>query len=163
MCPVHNIIMAKKDYRELIEDDGWIEASFIIEVQGNDKDYVKTALENLVEKMKKENQVKIIATQFDEAKKMEGEDTKQMKGDFFSINGEVKLVARDYGRLAHCATLYSPSFVEILNPKDKITIDIGEAQSSLMDIASIVAQFAQTVFIQRGVIENLQKNQNTGK
>lgn len=135
--------------RELIEDAGWINLSMIIEVQGNDKGHVKKSLENMAEKIKQEKNVKVYAVDFDEID--------EMKENWYSLNMELKLAARDFGRLTTLALLYSPSAVEILEPKDNIKIPIGEAQNILVDISNVVTSLAQAVFIQQGRLKKMQK------
>jgi hypothetical protein len=135
--------------RELIEDAGWINMSMIIEVQGNDQGHVKESLEKMAEKIKNEKNIEVYATDFDE--------TKEIKENWYSLNLEIKLIARDFGRLTNIALLYSPSVVEILEPKDNIKIPIGEAQNILVDISNVVTALAQAVFIQEGRLKKMQK------
>lgn len=135
--------------RELIEDSGWINMSMIIEVQGNDPGHVKDALEKMAEKIKNEKNIKVYATDFDE--------TKEVKEKWYSLNLEIKLAARDFSHLTNLALLYSPSVVEILEPKDSIKIPIGEAQNILVDISNVVTALAQAVFIQEGRLKKMQK------
>jgi len=132
--------------KELVEDSGWVNASLIIEVQGNDKDHIKMALTTMVERLEKEKQVKV----YD--KKLSKIET--LDSGLFSHHIEVKLVARDFGKMVYLALMYSPSSVEIISPKN-ITIPAGEAQNILADVSSIVVSLAHSVFAKQGEINRL--------
>lgn len=130
----------------LIEEGGWINASMIIEVQGNDKKHIKTALDNLMERLEKEDKIKVYEKNFSKPEVLEGE--------MFSNHVEVKFVARDYGKMVYTALMYSPSSVEVLSPKN-ITIPSGEAGNILADVSSVVVSLAHSVFAKQGEINRL--------
>ena len=131
---------------KLIEEGGWINASMIIEVQGNDKEYIKNALDNLMERLEKEDQIKVYEKHFSKSETLEGA--------MFSSHVEVKFVARDYGKMVYVALMYSPSSVEVLSPKN-ITIPSGEAGNILADVSSVVVSLAHSVFAKQGEINRL--------
>jgi len=131
---------------KLIEEGGWINASMIIEVQGNDKGHIKTALDTLVERLEKEDQIKVYEKNFSKPEPLEGA--------MFSNHVEVKFVARDYGKMVFVALMYSPSSVEVLSPKN-ITIPSGEAGNILADVSSVVVSLAHSVFAKQGEINRL--------
>ncbi len=132
--------------REKIEDGGWMHATIAIEVQGNDKDYAKDALEKMIERMEKESGVQIVDKEFSDFEKTEK--------DLFSYSCEIEFIAHDFGKLTRIALLYSPSYYEIHKPK-KVTIEIGEAQNMLADISHIVTSLSHAVFVQRGKLRQL--------
>ena len=136
------------DIRELIEDDGWINTSFTIQVQGNDSEYVKLALDKMFSNLEQEQGIKVY-------EKLP-EAPVELKEKWYSVYGEIKFVAKDFGRLVHTAALYSPSSVEIHDLK-KVEIPLGEAQNTLTDLAALVTQMAHTIYYQRGISEKLQK------
>lgn len=127
--------------REKIEEGGWVHASMVVEVQGNDKDHIKGALERHIEKIKKEAGVDIYGVIFS--------DPTMFRENLFACNAELKFIAKDYSILAHLALLYSPSSIEIYEPK-QINLPLGDAQNILVDISNIVTSLAHTIFIQEG-------------
>jgi len=135
--------------RELIEEVGWIDTAIIIEVQGNDEEHVKNAIEKMVERLEKEKNIKVYEKNFDKPE--------SLKEKWYSIHVEIKFIARDFGRLAQIALTYSPSSVEIMHPKKEIVLEVGDAQNMLADIASIVTSMAHALYAQQGKIRNMQK------
>ena len=126
---------------EKIRVGNWINASFLIEVQGNDKEYVKKSLEDMIARLKKEKGADVYEEKYDEIHELDKK--------LYSYNVEVRFLAKHFGILTHLTLLYSPSVVEIYEPK-KITVEIGEAQNLLIDIASVVTSLAHALFIQTG-------------
>jgi hypothetical protein len=132
--------------RELIEDGGWINAAIIIEVQGNDKEHVEDALKNMIERLEKEEKIKVYEKNI--------HDPESLEGDMLSSHVEVKFVARDFGKLAYVALMYSPSSAQILSPKN-LSLNAGEAENILADISSVVVSLAHSVFAAQGEINRL--------
>jgi len=126
---------------EKIKEGGWINAYFLIEVQGNDKEHIKKALEEMIGKLKMEQGIEIYSEKYDEIR--------ELREKLYAYNVELKFIAKDFGRLTHAALLYSPSVVEIYEPKE-IKIPVGEAQNMLVDVANIITSLAHTIFIQSG-------------
>ncbi len=141
------MIALTEKQREKIEKGNWINTSIIVEVQGNDKDYVRESLEGLVSRLKKEKGVEVYETKYDEIR--------EFKEKLFALNVEIKLLAKDFGVLIRISLLYSPSVIEIYAPKE-IKIPIGEAQNIMADISNIVTKLAHAIFIQEGKLKKLQ-------
>ena len=133
--------------RSLIDERKWINAEIIIEVQGNDEKHMKEALDALMERLEKEEKIKVYDKEYSKTDKL---DT-----GLLSQHVEVKLVARDFGKMVYIALMYSPSNVEVLSPKN-ITVDSGEAQNILADISSVVVSLAHSVFAKQGEINRMQ-------
>ncbi len=136
--------MGQKDLkgkaREKVEEEGWIDARFIIEVQGNDKDFVDKAIHNLVEKMSKEEGVLIYERNFDEVIEIDK--------NWYSTNVELSLVAKNFETLAKLAACYGPSVVEIIEP-NKITLSAAEAQETLVSIAEVVTKLSHLALVNK--------------
>ena len=132
--------------REKIEAGGWFHASIMIEVQGNDKAHIKDALETMVDRLKKEPGLQVVESNFS--------DIKEFDKTMFSYSVELSFIAHDYGVMIRVALLYSPSYVEIHEPKE-IKIPVGEAQNILVDIANVVTSLSHAVFIQHGQLKQL--------
>lgn len=143
-----------ENQREKVEEAGWIHASIIIEVQGNDKEHIKNALENLVGRLSSEKGIEICSTKYSEIV--------ELQPSLYSYNADVEFIARDFGRLIHVALLYSPSAVEIFAPKE-MKVPIGEAQNIMVDISNIVTSLAQAVFIQQGQLQKAEGGREQGQ
>ncbi|MFH1424600.1 MAG: hypothetical protein ABIG20_02845 [archaeon] len=141
--------------RNLIDDAGWINSVIIIEVQGNDKDYVKEALETLVNRMAREKGIEIYETNYD--------PPQEFKEKWFSINTEVKFLAKDFGLLTRVALLYSPTSFEILDPQKDLKVPIGELQNSLVDISHLVSSLAHAVFVHQSAANRAAKAKKAKK
>ncbi len=142
--------LTEKQYSK-IEEGKWIHATITIEVQGNDKKYVKKALEDLVGKLKKERGVEIVEEKYSEIS--------EIRDNFYSYSVDLDFLAHDFGIMTRIALLYSPSYVEIFEPKKEVKIPIGEAQNLLVDIAHIVTSLSHAVFIQRGKLKQLEQKE----
>ena len=127
--------------REKIEDGKWIHASMVVEVQGNDKEHVKGALNKHIEKIKKERDAEVYDVSISEPA--------DIGTNLYSLFADIKFIAKDFNALVHLALLYSPSSVEVFEPK-QIAFPIGDAQNILTDISNIVTSLAHTIFIQEG-------------
>lgn len=134
--------------KELIDERGWLNASVIIEVQGNDTGYIKDALEGMVSKLEKVDHVRVYEKKFSDPVPME-----HLKG-IFASHVEIKLAARDFGKMVYIALMFSPSSIEFLSSKN-ITIPTGEAENILADISSIVTSLAHSVFAKQGEVNRL--------
>lgn len=143
-------------HREKIEEGGWMHASIMIEVQSNDKEYATESLEKMIERMKKEKGLQIVDKEYS--------DIEEVEDDRYGQSIEVEFIGHDYGILTRVALLYSPSYFEIHEPEE-ITIEVGEAQNILIDIAQIVTSLSHTVFVQRGKLKQLgaEKSKKQGK
>lgn len=120
--------------------EGWIDARFIIEVQGNDKDFVNKAIRDLVGRMNNEDGVLIYEKNFDEVIEVDK--------SWYSTNVELGLVAKNFETLARLAACYGPSAVEIIEPS-KITLSAAEAQETLVSIAEIVTKLSHLALISK--------------
>lgn len=142
--------------KELIEEAGWINASMIIEVQGNDKKYIKESLEKMVERFSNEKGAQLYDRKY--------EELQELQENWYSIHVELKFIAKDFGILTHIALLYSPSAFEIYEPKE-VKIKVGEAQNILVDISNLVTSLAHTVYAQQGHLRKIysEKAKKQGK
>lgn len=145
--------------REKIEEGGWIYASMVVEVQGNEKEHVKKALETHIDKVRKEPGVEIISSKPSEPT--------EFKSGFYSASADLSVLVKDFNIMTRVALLYSPSSIEIFAPKE-VKVPIGDAQNILNDISNIVTTLAHTVFVQEGQLRKYRpseaKNpQNTEK
>ncbi len=127
--------------REKVEEGGWIHASMVVEVQGNEKEHVKKSLENHIDKIRKEPGVEIVSSN--------PAEPSEFKQGFYAASAELSILVKDFNVMTRAALLYSPSSIEIFEPKE-LKIPLGDAQNILNDISNIVTTLAHTVFVQEG-------------
>lgn len=120
-------------------DQGWINVEIMIETQGNDSEFLKDSLKNMVKKLENEDKVIVYEKSF--------EDIEETKKGWFSYICDVKLLTQNFETLVNVSMHYGPSSVEIIEPS-KISIGIGEAQSTLANIADVTTSLAHRVFVQ---------------
>ncbi|HIJ98409.1 TPA: hypothetical protein H1005_00505 [archaeon] len=135
---------------EKIRVGNWVHTSFLIEVQGNDKEHIKKALADMIVRLKQENGTEVYEEKYSELA--------ELKEKIYSYNVDVKFLAKDFNVLTHLALLYSPTSVEIYEPK-KITINVGDAQNILVDIAGVVTSLAHALFIQSGKLRKYEQKE----
>lgn len=118
---------------------GWIKSWMMIEALAVDENVASDALKKLIEDMKSEKGVVIGKLDFKKTEKV----TKPMEGIAEAYSGivEAELWTQNYSTLVNVVISYGPSAVEILEPK-KLSMDVGEAQSILTTVASMIHRFA---------------------
>ena len=133
------ILMISEEEANKRVQEGCIRSWVVFEALAIKENVAKDALENLIEKLDKDDRVKIYKKNFGEANKVE----KPMQGvDFgYSLTCEVNLVSKSFDNLANIAIEYGPSALEILEP-EKIILKMGEAQAILNSIANMMHRIA---------------------
>lgn len=116
--------MKDKEIKQLVES-GWIHSRLIIEMLGAPKEHIESTLRAFVDKLKKEEDVKILKEDFAEAEK---------KGEFFAAFVEVELLAKGVDRFSWVCFDYMPSSVEILDPEnfEFQALDFAQFMNDLM-------------------------------
>lgn len=101
--------------------------SFIIEILGKPKEHITEALSMMVEKIGKEDGIKLLKKTLHEPKPVENTET------LFTTFAEVEVEVESLSRLFWMVFMYMPSHIEILSP-EKITltnVDMSELFSAL--------------------------------
>jgi hypothetical protein len=127
-----------EDIKEKL-DKGWLQTWMMFEVLAIKEDVTKQSLENLINKLEKDERVKIFKKKFSETEKVE----KPMKNidTGYSQVCEIELLTKSFDNLVQLVIEYGPSAVEILKP-EKFKIELGEAQGILNTIAEMMHRFA---------------------
>ncbi len=134
----------EKDFNEDIDienyvKDGAILARLFLEVQGNDKDAAKKALERTIfDSLGNEAHVTLLNVKFYEIRKDE-------EKEFYSGVVEVKLLVRDFRWFVNVVMRYGPSAIEIIEPQD-VHMKMDEMQSLLADISEISQTYSSQIF-----------------
>jgi len=125
------------DVDKLIREGG-LHARLYLEVQGNDKEASKKALESVVfERMIKEKDASLLhAKMFDIIKDEDSE--------VFSGVVEVELVSRDFRGFLNIIMRYGPTAIEIIEP-DKVTIETDEMHSLIADVSEMTQVYSNQI------------------
>lgn len=131
--------MISKEESDEKVTEGWIRAWMMFEVLAVNEETTRKSLEYLVNRLEKDNRIKMYKKEFGELRRVEKPLPDIDSG--YSLTCEVELVSKKFDNLAQTVIEYGPSAIELLEPS-KINIDAGEAQSILNSISQIMHQFA---------------------
>ena len=118
---------------------GWFKSWLIFEALAINENVSRDALETLINRLEKDDRVKIYKKSFGETKKVEKPIKNVDIG--YSLTCEVSLISKKFDNLAQIVMEYGPSAIEILEP-EKFNLDVGEAQSILNSISQMMHRFA---------------------
>lgn len=119
--------------------EGWFKSWLIFEALAINENVAKDALETLINKLDKDNRVKIYKKSFGDVRKIEKPIQNVDIG--YSVTSEISLISKKFDYLAQIAIEYGPSAIEILEP-EKFSLDSGEAQSILNSISQMMHRLA---------------------
>ncbi|MBN2250646.1 MAG: hypothetical protein JW724_01045 [Candidatus Altiarchaeota archaeon] len=134
----------EKEFNEGIDVDkrvseGAILGRIYIEVQGNDEEACRKALERTIfDSLAKEEPVKLLNVKFYEL-------TKDPQASFFSGVVEAKLLFRDFRWLVNVVMRYGPTAIEIIEPHE-VELGLDEMQSVLADVSELSQTFSSQIF-----------------
>jgi hypothetical protein len=120
-------------------NQGWIKTGMFFEVLAVNEDATRKALDSLMNKLEKDERVKMFKKQFSDLKEVEKPLKDVEKG--YSLTCEISLISKSLDNLVQVVTEYGPSAIEIFEPK-KLEIGMGEAQNILNTVSMIMHQFA---------------------
>ncbi len=120
--------------------EGWIRCSMLIDVLALNEIDLKEALQEHVDKMKKEDKTLIYGTQFKPITKIENPLQGVKEG--YSCIVQLWMVVRNLDKLVTLAMNYGPTNIEVYEPKD-LTVSTAEAQIIVNSVADIVHLFAR--------------------
>ena len=136
------ILEEEFDEEELL-DKGYLKVWTLFEVQSNSRDATKGALKKHTSAIKKNYGINIIEENTTNIEEIEaGPEFKARNiNTLFSQVCEITFMINSYEKLTEMIIMYGPTAVEILAP-EKITLDMREAQNSLVLIADMMHKFA---------------------
>ena len=118
--------------------EGSILARIYIEVQGNDKEAAKKALESTIfGNLLEEKYIDLLRVRFFDIRK-------DKTGDFFSGIAEIKLLSRDFRWFVSIVMRYGPSAIEIIKPHN-VNLSLDEMHSILADVSEISQSYASQI------------------
>ena len=114
---------------ELIKEGG-ILARLYIEVQGNDREISKEALNTTVfERLSNEPNVSLLEVKLYDLKKEDDKD------EFYTGVVEIKLIAHDFRWLVNTVMRYGPTAIEIIEPEE-VHLSSDQMHSIVADVSS---------------------------
>lgn len=119
---------------------GEINLWMVFEAVGPSREDVEDSLEDHIEKMESEDELKITEANVEEIEKVENPHPGLEEG--FSQVAEVRADAETYTRAVKTVINYGPTYVQIEGP-DNFDMDLPDMQESLQEVANTVHQYAQ--------------------
>lgn len=119
---------------------GEINLWMVFEAVGPSREDVEDSLEDHIEKMESEDELKITEANVEEIEKVENPHPGLEEG--FSQVAEVRADADTYTRAVKTVINYGPTYVQIEGP-DNFDMDLPDMQESLQEVANTVHQYAQ--------------------
>jgi hypothetical protein len=118
--------------------EGCLHARMFVEVQGNDKEACKVALERTIfDSLVEEESVTVLNVKFYELQK-------DSKDEFFSGVVEIDLLFRDFRWFINVTMRYGPSAIEIIEPHH-VKLNLDEMQSILADVSELSQTFSSQI------------------
>ncbi len=119
---------------------GWLRAWLAFEALAVKADVTRSALDELVGRLDKDQRVKVYKKDFGDMV-MRDKPLKNIEVGF-SCTVEVELIAKNLEGLFQVVMEYGPSSVELLEP-NKISVGAGEAQNIMNTVAAMMHRFAE--------------------
>jgi hypothetical protein len=101
------------DITEKLEK-GYIQSRVIIEVVGKPKEHVEKTLKDLIEQIKKRENIELLKQEVSEAKEVNDENNP----DLWATFSEIEMLTKDIKVLVNFCFDFMPSSVEIIEPKE---------------------------------------------
>lgn len=117
-------------------EKGAIEAIFHFDAHGKEKAPVEALMIDLIARAARERGILHCTGEIERAIE---------NNELYSCSAEVKLLAANYDALINLSLKFGPIAVEIVRPS-KVTLDLEEAQSCLLDAAQASHDFSKFVF-----------------
>lgn len=125
------------DVEERVREGGVL-STLYLEVQGNDEQAAREALEKMVfERMGSEPYVDLLEVRLYEI-------TKDAEKGFYSGVVEVKLVSRDFRWFVNTIMRYGPSAIEIIEPEE-YNLSSDEMHSLVADVSELTQTFTSQI------------------
>ncbi|VVB59535.1 Uncharacterised protein [uncultured archaeon] len=131
-----------EEEQKLLEK-GWIKTWLLFEVVAVKKEAAQNALKAHVEKLKKEQALRVFEENFTSTDPVEPAEHFKAHGitETWSQLAEVVLCAKDFEGLMNMVVTYAPTAIEILGPS-KISIDMRSAQNALATVTDMMHKYA---------------------
>jgi uncharacterized protein (UPF0335 family) len=129
--------MSSEILREKL-DKGWLHAKMFFEVMAASESLVKEALKNHIERIKRMENVKVIAEKFGEIEKVENPPRKLKEA--YSQIVDVEVLVSSLENLLYTVMFFGPSSIEIVGPKE-FRVKLDSAQSMVNAVAEMMHRY----------------------
>jgi len=103
--------------KQLIED-GWIQCRIVLEIVGKPKEHVEKTINGVIEKIKKEKDMKVLDAHIAEVQKREtGAKEEGMIKEMWATFAEVEIIFKNLIKMTYFCFEYMPASIEILEPQ----------------------------------------------
>jgi len=120
--------------------EGGILAKFFIEVQGNDKETAKKALDvTIYDNLLKEPSGSLLEVRMFDLEKYQG-----AKKGYFSGVAEVKFVADDFPSFVNIVMRYGPTAIEITEPQE-VRLDYEQMHSLVSGVSALAQVYSSKI------------------
>lgn len=143
--------MESHELQEKIETEKLLYARFIFEVQGKPKEYVKEALDKMIETIKEEDGIEVVDTKFEDVIEIEE------GSGIFSYLADAGILTKDFETMISLSLRYGPSVVHFMEP-EKISLDMRQMQNILADVGRVVQGISQENVKLRLQLEKLRQH-----
>lgn len=129
-----------------MDKKGWIRAIVTFEVAGRPKEHVEESLKSYLSNIRKDERIKIIQEERDEA--IEHED------GIWSTYSECELLVKDLETFTWLCINFSPAAIEVLEP-DEVRVEARDVTNWLNDLLSKIHDVSADYRNQKGAKDHL--------
>ena len=158
--------VVKRVFNEDLDVDGYIDegrflARLYFEAESNNKDFLLNALEHVIERLNKEQEVDLLEAHMydleksgeeDEVDNEVKEEEKEQGVEFYRGLVMIKLFVRDFRRFLSICMRYGPSVIELIEPHE-VELTFDQMQAVLTD----VGEWSRTLADQIKLMDSLLK------
>ena len=138
--PVHEKKFNEDLNVEEILGEGGVLSKFFLEVQGNDKELAKKALDNTIfDNLLKEPKASLL-----EVRMFDLEKYHEKKKDYFSGVAEIKLISDDFPSFVNIVMRYGPTAIEILHPQE-VKLDYEQMHTLVSGVSAMTQVYANKI------------------
>ena len=138
--PVHEKKFNEDLDVEQILSEGGVLSKFFIEVQGNEKETAKKALDiTIYDNLLKEPSCNILEVKMFDLEKYEGK-----KKDYFSGVAEIRLVADDFPSFVNIVMRYGPTAIEIITPEE-VHLDYEQMHTLVSNVSAMAQVYSNKI------------------
>ncbi len=143
---------------QLIEE-GWIQCRIVLEIVGKPKEHVEKTMKGVIEKVKKEKDMKVLDAHIADVKKREtGAKEEGMIKEMWATFAEVEIIFKDLIKITYFCFEYMPASIEILEPQSLKLKAIGlseyfnDLQLRLHQVTMVAKQLSsKSMFLEKNL------------
>jgi hypothetical protein len=130
--------MEEQEIRRRLEN-GWIKSRIYIEVMATDEKTTEQALKDHIRKLKDAPDSFVLSEKYEDIQPVKN-PPREIKQAFSQVV-QMELLTKNMETLLYIVIFYSPSAIEVLEPKD-LKVGIEQLQTVMNSVADLVHRFA---------------------